>query len=144
MKKESVPGILLFDDARYSHRKALEDAHGYFDVLSAARTEGVSDAHFKGANEIGMVDLVCLTNAPGGLTADDDQELTAALESLSNILVAAVLKKCGADPKKLVDPTMWEAGYNALISLFCSGYSDLGFNTPPLAAVRISSTYKNW
>ncbi|MDR0684870.1 MAG: hypothetical protein LBF83_07055, partial [Spirochaetaceae bacterium] len=62
---------------------------------------------------------------PGSLTADtdDDQDLTAALESLSNILVAAVLKKCGDDPKKQVDPDMWEAGFNALISLFCGSYS---------------------
>jgi hypothetical protein len=31
-----------------------------------------------------------------------------------------------------------------LMSAFSVFYSALGFNTPPLAAVRISSTYKSW
>jgi hypothetical protein len=49
--------------------------------------------------------------------------LNTTLESLSNILIAAVLKKAGNDDKKMVDPNIWEAGFNALIALFCSQYS---------------------
>ncbi|MDR0684293.1 MAG: hypothetical protein LBF83_04110 [Spirochaetaceae bacterium] len=33
MKKENVPGILLFDDARYSQRKAQEQCAALVDIL---------------------------------------------------------------------------------------------------------------
>ena len=114
---------MLLDDPQYIHSQSLKDAYAYFDALSDTAAETESNVHFNGANNIGMVDLVCLTNEAANLTSGDDTKLTAVMESLSNILVAAVMKKSGNDPKNLTDPALWEKGYNALVSLFCSGYS---------------------
>lgn len=122
MKPVPVPGIMLLDNKWFTHRQAIQDALAYFDVLSPTQPAG-DILPFNGYNTIGIVDLACLTNDAARLTTDDDLELTAVLESLSNILIAAVMKKTGNDPKKQVDPVEWEKGYNALISLFCSSYS---------------------
>jgi hypothetical protein len=120
MKEEALSGIMLLGDTGYCHHQAVLDAYAYFDSVSAQ--PGAGDIRFHGANEIGMVDLICLTNS-GARLAADDTDLTAVLESLSNILVAAVMKKANNDPKKLVSPAAWEQGYNALVALFCSSYS---------------------
>jgi hypothetical protein len=45
------------------------------------------------------------------------------MESLSNILAAAVLRKAGGDEQKQAGPASWEAGYNALVRLFCGDYA---------------------
>jgi hypothetical protein len=125
MKKTELSGIMLLNDTRYSHHQALKDAYSYFDVLSGTGARALNDQQFKGANKIGMVDLVCLTNkdARSSPDNDDELELTAVMESLSNILVAAVLSKAGKDEDSQVRPSLWEQGFNALVSLFCSDYS---------------------
>jgi hypothetical protein len=123
MKKEELAGIMLLDDGRYSHRESLKEAYHFFDVLSGAGAKDADAVTFRGANKIGAVDLVCLTNKEGNLGGDGDLELTSVMESLTNILVAAIMNKAGGDPEKLVNQSLWEKGSNALTSMVGAGYS---------------------
>jgi hypothetical protein len=122
MTQEKLAGIMLLDSPAQEGYKEALDASDYFAPLKGG-TAAVSGAGFNGANKYGMVDLVCFTNQAGKLTGGSDINLTASMESLSNILAAAVLKKAGGDEKKESDPASWEAGYNALVRLFCSDYA---------------------
>ncbi|MDR2590141.1 MAG: hypothetical protein LBC71_04045 [Oscillospiraceae bacterium] len=108
-------GILALDN------EETKNAFLYFDVLSELK-ETQNNTKFTGINKYGIVELVGMTNKAAA-RADETNDLNSVLESLSNILISAVLKHAGSDEKAQVDPKHWLAGYNALVSLFCHNYS---------------------
>ena len=77
---------------------------------------------FSGVNPYGMVDFIQMFNKAASFTAGED-DLTAVMESLSNILIAAVLNHAGTSEQEQVSPKNWREGFNAMAGLFFSTYS---------------------
>jgi hypothetical protein len=76
MLQEKLAGIMLLDSpAREGYKEAL-DAVNYFSTLKGAGT--AQGAGFNGANQYGMVDLICFTNQAARKTGGSDIELTPA------------------------------------------------------------------
>lgn len=102
-----------------------QEAYDYFNVLTTQNTALVTDENkisFSGINPYGMVDFVHMFNKSASFTAGDN-DLNAVMESLSNILIAAVLKHAGASEQEQVSPKNWREGFNAMAGLFFSTYS---------------------
>lgn len=103
----------------------IQKAYDYFSVLKTPETFSVNNESkpaFSGVNPYGMVDFIQMFNKAASFTAGDD-DLTAVMESLSNILIAAVLKHAGANEQEQVSPKNWREGFNAMAGLFFSTYS---------------------
>lgn len=110
----------------------IQKAYEYFNVLNTPKTAAVSNESkpaFSGVNRYGMVDIIQMFNKAAKFTAVDD-DLTAVMESLSNILIAAVLKHAGTSEQEQVSPKNWRDGFNAMAGLFFSTYSvdELAYN----------------
>lgn len=104
----------------------VQKAYDYFSVLRTPETASASDEQeisFSGINPYGMVDIIRMFNKNASYTAGDDHNLTAVMESLSNILIAAVLKHAGTSEKEQVSSKNWREGFNAMAGLFFSTYS---------------------
>lgn len=103
----------------------VQKAYDYFSVLKNPETASVSNESktvFSGVNPYGIVDIIQMFNKAASFTAGDD-DLTAVMESLSNILIAAVLKHAGTSEQEQVSPKNWREGFNAMAGLFFSTYS---------------------
>lgn len=103
----------------------IQKAYDYFSVLKTPETASVSNESkpaFSGVNPYGMVDFIQMFNKAASFTAGED-DLTAVIESLSNILIAAVLNHAGASEQEQVSPKNWREGFNAMAGLFFSTYS---------------------
>lgn len=103
----------------------VRKAYDYFSVLKTLKAASVnieSKTVFSGVNPYGMVDYIQMFNKAASFTAGDDN-LTAVMESLSNILIAAVLKHAGTSEQEQVSPKNWREGFNAMAGLFFSTYS---------------------
>lgn len=103
----------------------IQKAYDYFSVLKTLETISASSESknaFSGINPYGMVDFIQMFNKAASFTADDD-DLTAVMESLSNILIAAVLNHAGTSEQEQVSPKNWREGFNAMAGLFFSTYS---------------------
>lgn len=103
----------------------LQKAYDYFSVLKTSETSAgnnESKSAFSGVNSYGMVDFIQMFNKDARYTASGD-DLTAVMESLSNILIAAVLKHAGTSEQEQISPKNWREGFNAMAGLFFSTYS---------------------
>ena len=103
-------------------------AYDYFSVLKKAPEMSDSGARsekpFTGVNQYGMVDIVQMFNNKAAQTVSNDtDDLNAVMESLSNILISAVLSHAGTDEQKQVSGDAWREGFNAMAGLFFSSYS---------------------
>ncbi|MCM1166497.1 MAG: hypothetical protein NC299_12985 [Lachnospiraceae bacterium] len=116
------PGILELES-----NPEAQKAYDYFGVLKTSETASVNDdtkITFSGVNSCGMVDFVQMFNQAADSTADgSDDNLTSVMESLSNILIAAVLKHAGSSEEQQVSSKNWQEGFNAMAGLFFSTYS---------------------
>lgn len=104
----------------------VQKAYDYFSVLRTSETASANDESktvFSGVNSYGMVDFIQMFNKEASFTAGEDDNLTAVMESLNNILIAAVLEHAGTDEKEQVASKNWREGFNAMASMFCSTYS---------------------
>ena len=104
----------------------VQIAYDFFSVLKnpeAASLNDESKTVFSGVNPYGMVDIIQMFNKEASFTAGEDDNLTAVMESLSNILIAAVLKHAGTSEKEQVSSKNWREGFNAMAGLFFSTYS---------------------
>lgn len=87
----------------------VKKAYDYFSVLKTMETASVSNGSnpkFLGVNPYGMVDFVQMFNKAARYTAGED-DLNEVIESLSNILIAAVLKHAGSSEQEQVSPKNW-------------------------------------
>lgn len=103
----------------------VQKAYDYFSVLETQAAASANDEQkipFSGINSYGMVDFVQMFNKNASFTAGDD-DLNEVIESLSNILIAAVLKHAGTSEEGQVSPKNWREGFNAMAGLFFSTYS---------------------
>lgn len=102
----------------------VQKAYDYFSVLETQAAASANDEQkipFSGINSYGMVDFVQMFNKNASFTAGDD-DLNEVIESLSNILIAAVLKHAGTSEEGQVSPKNWREGFNAMAGLFFSTY----------------------
>ena len=107
-------------------------AYDFFGVLKKSEASCKANAQtltFSGVNRYGMVDVVHMFNKAAD-KGSAEEDLNAVIESLSNILIAAVLKHAGEDDEKKVSPDNWMQGFNAMAALFFSSYSveELDYN----------------
>lgn len=124
----------------------VQKAHEYFSVLNTPKTVTVSNKSktaFSGINPYGMVDFIQMFNKAASFTTVDD-DLTAVMESLSNILIAAVLKHAGASEQEQVSSKNWREGFNAMAGLFFSTYSvdELTYNDQKIGKEVVEEVIK--
>lgn len=116
---KTLPGILS-----ENVNEATKEAVKYFEIVNHDFATTNANETFKGIDDCGIVDLVRVRNGKQGVSADTDDELDSVMESLSNILIAAVLAHLRKDGKKEDSlPDYWVNGYEALISLFCCNFA---------------------
>ena len=97
-------------------------AHTYFDQLGLAEGDADYDPNIQDSD--GLVSYIVATSnpVPDALKVLYN-EIKPVMEGLSNVVVSAILKQTGTDPKKQHDPSMWRGPMQAMTKAFCGGFS---------------------
>lgn len=112
-------GILAMDS-----NPEIQKAYDFFNVINILENKAIqkNGTGFTGINEYGVVDLVYFNNKAANLSFDG-LGLNEVIDSLSNILIAAVLNHAKNNAQEEVSPENWRKGFDAMASLFYSSYS---------------------
>lgn len=109
----------------------VQAAYGYFAILRKEKNGDATEGalQFNGYNEYGMVDFFGIKEYKSR-QGSDDLDLNSAIEALSNILIAAVLKHAGVSSWEQVKPENWKRGFNEMCRLFFADYltEELSYN----------------
>lgn len=104
----------------------VQKAYKFFNILCSLSSNfmfAVPTKPFSGISPYGMVDVVQMFNKAAKFTAENDENLNAVMDSLTNILIGAVVRRATLNENKQVASQNWRDGFNAMAELFFTSYS---------------------
>lgn len=122
MKTDKISHLYLYDDPS----PRIQAAFDHFDTVLPQRSdERTATLNPNIQDSDGLVSyIVASSNPPPQEIKKLYDELRPIMEGLTNVVVSAVIKSAGTDPKKRHDPATWRAPMAAMVKAFCSGFSE--------------------